>query len=158
MRPAPKRPLPGFFNRVVFSPRNSRETIHGDCPRQRWRRCPAYMSSPLPLSTCVFKKLPKSSVTDGQLRRIYLPIQLLTAVPFAPSTIRPGGNPVFWPSPRMESRRDGGEISLQNWKRQGGRPKITKIMTTSIAGRKPEPLPHITRELQGSNPAGRHAA
>ncbi|MFZ0496430.1 MAG: hypothetical protein WBE80_02880 [Methylocella sp.] len=61
LRPAPKRPLPGFLTGWFLGPRNSREAIRAGRPRQRWRRCPAYRSRPLPLSTRVFKKTSKQA-------------------------------------------------------------------------------------------------
>ena len=72
LRPAPMRPLPGFLRRVVFRPEELERKDQRGSPSPRWTRCPAYRSSPLPLSTRVLKNLPKSSATDAQVAANFL--------------------------------------------------------------------------------------
>jgi hypothetical protein len=112
LRPAPMRPLPGFFHRVVLGPRNSRERVGAARPRRRWTHCRAYRSTRLPLSIGVFKKtskklrhgcpvapnFPSSPVTSSShfLQSLDCPLNDLC-----------GGHSVFRPSLRQQTSRAG---------------------------------------------------
>jgi hypothetical protein len=163
LRPAPKRPLPGFFTGWFLGPRNSRETIRAGRPRQRWRRCLAYRSSPLRLSTCVFKKRPKRSATTAQLRRIYPLLQLLTPVIYsgsllARSTIWPGGHSVFRPSPRKKSSSRGRLDIIANMESARGPSKKNKNKDSKASMRAASLNLYLTRGHKAPTPAVRHPA
>ena len=82
LRPALKRPLPGFFTGWFLGPRNSRETILAGHLRRRWRRYPYIgraRSHCQPAFSKNFQKAPPRLPSCGEFTRFsaYLPQVLI---------------------------------------------------------------------------------
>jgi hypothetical protein len=72
LRPAPKRPIPGFFHREVFRPEELERNDSHSPPKAALETADRLIGRAWSPCQLRFQKTPKSSAAAAQLRRIYL--------------------------------------------------------------------------------------